>query len=201
MSVTPISWPASCLSNSSSRLISMICPGLAPSPPSVLAPFCRKCFSRRTAFLVLHLYIASARSPMNGTRPITKSIAMLMTILSRSEDGRPPSISSQVWRTSNASSASAPSPILKKFRKPSVSWRTEQGSTPTYNGNSAITLLQPNLIPHKLKRLRSSLYALRLTFVRTLLSFSDNPGGTALRRFWVFLPKARYRRDAGTCSK
>lgn len=101
------------LSNSSPRLISIICPCSVPRRACALAPFCRRYSSRRIAFLVLHLYIASARSPTNGTRPMRKSMAIFRAILNRSEDGRPPSISSQVPRTSNASNVSAPSPILE----------------------------------------------------------------------------------------
>lgn len=118
LSITPSSCLSclsflSFLSNSSPRLISIICPCSVPRRACALAPFCRRYSSRRIAFLVLHLYIASARSPTNGTRPMRKSMAIFRAILNRSEDGRPPSISSQVPRTSNASNVSAPSPILE----------------------------------------------------------------------------------------
>lgn len=64
-----------------------------------------------------------------------------------------------------------------------------------------MTLPHPNLIPQQLKSDISSLYARRLTLVRTLPSCSDIPGGRALRRFFVFLLGLPSSRVAGTDSK
>jgi hypothetical protein len=63
-----------------------------------------------------------------------------------------------------------------------------------------MTLLHPNRIPKQLNIDVFNSCAQRFTLVRILLSRSETPGGTALRR--VFLPNARLYNlvVAGTCS-
>lgn len=50
-----------------------------------------------------------------------------------------------------------------------------------------MTLPQPNRTPAKLNKARSSLYARRLTLVRTWASCSEIPGGRAFLRLLTFL--------------
>lgn len=110
-------WPPdaefSCLSNSSAKLVSKFGPWWFFWFLSVRAPFCRKCFSRITALRVLHLYTASARSPINGTRPMTKSMITLIIIVDRRRDGSPPSMLLQDFTTIRASRVSNTSPALQ----------------------------------------------------------------------------------------
>src|SRR5436305_9698203 len=61
------------------------------------------------------------------------------------------------------------------------------------------TAPHPNLVPQQLKRQRSNRYARRLTFVRTLASWSVSPGGKAFLFFFVVLITPS--RVAGTVSK
>lgn len=72
---------------------------------------------------------------------------------------------------------------------------------PTYAGTKPITLLQPNLIPHRLNSDISNRYALLLTFVRIFPSCSEMPAGRALRCFFVFLDGLPSNLVAGTRSK
>lgn len=99
-------------SNSLGKLGSTSVPCCLSCLAIVRAPFSRKCFSRTTAFRVLHLYAASATSPTNGISPMKKSIIILIIICVRSRAGSPPSIPSQVFNTINANMASAASPML-----------------------------------------------------------------------------------------
>lgn len=62
-------------------------------------------------------------------------------------------------------------------------------------------LPQPNFRPRKLPKLMSNLYALLLTLVKILASWSERPGGSALRTFLNLPVGVPSSLVAGTCSK
>lgn len=144
-------------------------------------------------------YSPSAKSPITGIMPITKSSMILNIIFDLTLAGNPPSTCWQVRRTIIAMNASRTSPALLRSQWEIILLLERQNTNP---GMMPITLLQPNLIPAKEKRLISKRYARRLTFVRTLPSCSEIPGGKALGRFFVFFDEGLpSRRVAGTVSK
>jgi len=139
---------------------------------------CRMVLRTHTqAFRVLARKTASARSPRNGTNPRPKSRITLKSMRDLMAGGSPPSICPQVLTTFQAKNISMKSPILESEEVSARSGHTPRHGVirETYTGMMPTTLLQPNLMPNKLKRDMSRRYARLRTFFSTVPSCSDSP--------------------------
>lgn len=127
-------------------------------------------------------------SPAIGTSPIAKSAAMLSCMRVRVEEGRPPSIFSQLRRTFKARITSAISPTLGR-EKCQVSnvyaltgFKKKYGTHP---GARPMTADHPMRTPQQLHSPSSRVLAILRTFLYTFWSFGERVEGAAFLRFLV----------------
>ncbi|EEQ39442.1 hypothetical protein CLUG_03570 [Clavispora lusitaniae ATCC 42720] len=120
--------------------------------------FSTKCFSSKTKFLRLHLYMTLMKSPTMGISPIPKSKAILYFIFRTKAGGNPPSIFSAVLNNCIANVAAIMSPI---------------------HGIRPIMPAQPKRIPQILN-CKSKRYAFRLTEFKIFKSCLPMKSGSFL---------------------